>query len=146
MDNLTKEQRRKTMSRIRSRDTQPELMLRKALWRCGLRYRTNCRKLPGTPDIVLARHHAAVFVDGDFWHARGHQDNPGEQIEANKEYWHKKLCRNVERDREADRKLAEAGWTVLRIWEGDIKKNLQECVAAVCRQCGKQVLPEEFSI
>ncbi len=125
------------MSRIRSRDTRPELLLRRALWHCGLRYRKNVKALPGKPDIVLARIRIAIFVDGDFWHARGHQDNPGEQVATNREYWQKKLRRNVERDRAADRELAESGWLVLRFWENDIKKSLQVCVDEVCRQCGK---------
>ena len=137
MDVLTKEQRHKNMSRIRSRDTKPELLLRKALWHCGLRYRKNVRALPGKPDIVLARYRIAIFVDGDFWHARGHQDNPGEQVATNREFWQKKLRRNVERDRAADKELAKAGWLVLRFWENDIKKSLQECVDDVCRHCGR---------
>ena len=123
------------MSSIRSKDTTPEILLRKALWHCGLRYRKNVKNLPGKPDIVLARHHIAIFVDGDFWHARGHRDNPGEQVATNREYWQKKLRRNVERDRKADKELAEAGWLVLRFWENDIKKSLQECVDDVCRHC-----------
>ncbi len=137
MDVLTKEQRHKNMSRIRSRDTRPELLLRRALWHCGLRYRKNVRALPGTPDIVLARHRIAIFVDGDFWHARGHQDNPGEQVATNREFWQEKLRRNVERDRAADRELAESGWLVLRFWENDIIKSLQVCVDEVCRHCGR---------
>lgn len=137
MDVLTKEQRHKNMSRIRSRDTAPEILLRKALWHCGLRYRKNVQALPGKPDIVLARYRIAIFVDGDFWHARGHQDNPGEQVATNRDFWQKKLRRNVERDRAADRELAEAGWTVLRFWENDIKKSPQECADDVCRHCGR---------
>ena len=66
------------MSRIRSRDTRPEVRLRKALWHLGLRYRKNWKKLPGSPDIALTRQKIAIFVDGDFWHARGHQEHPGE--------------------------------------------------------------------
>lgn len=137
MDVLTKEQRHKNMSRIRSRDTRPELLLRRALWHCGLRYRKNVRALPGKPDIVLARYRIVIFVDGDFWHARGHQANPGEQVATNRDFWQKKLRRNVERDRSANRELAEAGWTVLRFWENDIKKSLQECADDVCRHCGR---------
>lgn len=135
MDVLTREQRHKNMSRIRSRDTRPEILLRKALWHCGLRYRKNCRTLPGKPDIVLARHRIVIFADGDFWHARGHQDNPGEQVATNREFWQKKLRRNVERDRAVEKELSEAGWLVLRFWESDIKKHLQDCVGEVCSHC-----------
>lgn len=137
MDVLTKEQRHRNMSRIRSRDTKPEVLLRKALWHSGLRYRKNDRTLPGTPDIAILRYHIAVFVDGDFWHARGHQEHPGEQIASNKEFWQKKLTRNVERDREVNDALTEQGWLVLRFWESDIESDLQQCVAVVCDYCGK---------
>ncbi len=128
MDVLTKEQRHHNMSRIKSADTRAEVMLRKALWKKGLRYRKNYAALPGKPDIALTRQKIAIFVDGDFWHARGHQDNPGEQVAANKEFWRKKLARNVERDKEVNDALTEAGWLVLRFWESDIKKDLYGCV------------------
>lgn len=137
MDVLTKEQRHRNMSRIRSRDTKPEVLLRKALWHRGLRYRKNDRTLPGTPDIAILRYHIAVFVDGDFWHARGHQEHPGEQVASNREFWQKKLARNVERDKEANDALTEQGWLVLRFWESDIESDLQQCVAVVCDYCGK---------
>ena len=137
MDVLTKEQRHKNMSHIRSNDTKPEILLRKALWHKGLRYRKNYKKLPGTPDIAINRYHIAVFVDGDFWHARGHQEHPGEQIASHKKYWQKKLERNVERDREVNDALTEMGWLVLRFWESDIKKDLQRCVDTVCEYCGR---------
>jgi len=131
MDDMTSAQRRKNMQRIRSQDTKPEIMLRKALWHAGIRYRKNYAALPGKPDIVLTRQKIAIFVDGDFWHARGHQHNPGEQIDANKGYWQKKLTRNVERDREVNDALTEAGWLVLRFWESDIKNNLQRCLETI---------------
>lgn len=137
MDVLTKAQRHRNMSRIRSRDTKPEVLLRKALWHRGLRYRKNDRTLPGTPDIAIRRYHIAVFVDGDFWHARGHQENPGEQVASNKEFWQKKLTRNVERDREVNDALTEQGWLVLRFWESDIRKDLEACASVVCDYCGK---------
>lgn len=140
MDVLTKEQRHKSMSHIRSKDTKPEILLRKALWHHGFRYRKNYRVLPGTPDVALTRYHIAIFVDGDFWHAKGHQDNPGEQIATNKEYWQKKLARNVERDRAVEEELTEMGWLVLRFWESDIKKNLQQCIDIVCGYCGVRTI------
>ncbi len=124
MDVLTKEQRHRNMKNIKSKSTTPEVMLRKALWSKGIRYRKNFAALPGTPDIVLTRQKIAIFVDGDFWHARGHQENPGEQIATNREFWKKKLTRNVERDKEVNDELTEAGWLVLRFWESDIKRDL----------------------
>ena len=128
MDDMTKEQRHKNMSHIRSKNTKAEVLLRKALWHRGIRYRKNYKELPGKPDIVLTRYKIAVFVDGDFWHARGHQDNPGEQVSSNQEYWQKKLKNNVERDKEVNDELTEEGWLVLRFWESDIKKHLDDCV------------------
>jgi len=131
VDVLSKDQRHCVMSRIRSKDTKPEVRLRKALWHMGLRYRKNWRRLPGTPDIALTRQKIAIFVDGDFWHARGHQDHPGEQVASNKEYWQRHLARNVERDRDVNDELTELGWLVLRFWEGDVCKDLAKCVAEV---------------
>lgn len=138
MDVLTKEQRHKNMSHIHSKDTKPEILLRKALWHRGLRYRKNYKELTGAPDIAITRCHVVVFVDGDFWHAKGHREHPGEQIETNKEYWQTKLKRNVERDRAVDDELTEMGWLVLRFWESDIKKDLQNCVDMICEYCGKK--------
>ena len=79
---------------------------------------------------------ASIFVDGDFWHARGHQEHPGEQVASNKEYWQRHLARNVERDKDVNDELTELGWLVLRFWEGDIQKNLAKCVDEVLVYCG----------
>lgn len=128
MDDMTREQRHKNMSHIRSKDTKPEVLLRKALWKRGIRYRKNYADLPGKPDIVLTRYKIAVFVDGDFWHARGHQDSPGEQVASNKEYWQKKLRNNVERDKAVNDVLTEDGWLVLRFWSSDVMKHLDDCI------------------
>ncbi len=133
MDNLTPAQRHKNMKHIRYQDTKPEVILRKALWHRGIRYRKNYSALPGKPDIVLTRQKIAIFVDGDFWHARGHQLQPGEQVKSNKEYWGPKLKRNVERDKEVNDMLTDLGWIVLRFWESDIKKNLEGCIQEIFR-------------
>ena len=135
MDNISKEKRRKIMQRVKSHDTKPEILLRKALWHRGMRYRKNWRALPGTPDIALTRRKIAIFVDGDFWHARGHEDNPGEQIASRQAYWKKKLARNVERDKDANEALTQLGWLVLRFWESDINSDLEACVRHVLRYC-----------
>lgn len=128
MDTLTPDQRRKVMQRIRSKNTKPEILLRKALWHAGIRYRKNYRSLLGIPDIAITKSKIAIFVDGDFWHARGHEESPGEQIGTNKEFWVKKLSRNIERDREVNDALTEAGWLVLRVWESEIYKDINKCV------------------
>ena len=133
MDVLTRNQRHKAMASNRGKDTRPEVRFRKALYHAGLRYRKNYSKLPGKPDIALTRQRIAIFVDGDFWHARGHQEHPGEQVASNKEYWRHKLSRNVERDCEVNDALTELGWVVLRFWESDIKHDLDACVEAVLK-------------
>lgn len=137
MDDLTKQQRHKNMKHIHSKDTKPEIALRKALWAQGIRYRKNYEKLPGTPDIAITRYHIAVFVDGDFWHAKKYREYPGEQIASNKKYWQKKLKRNVKRDKEVNDELTDMGWLILRFWESEIKRNVQQCVGIICKYCGK---------
>lgn len=131
MDTLKPDQRRKVMQRIRSKNTKPEALLRKALWRAGIRYRKNYRSLMGTPDIAITKSKIAIFVDGDFWHARGHEQAPGEQVGTNKEFWVRKLSRNIERDREVNDALTEDGWLVLRIWESEIYKDVNRCVGDI---------------
>ena len=131
MDVLARKQRHKSMIGNKGNDTKPEILLRKALWHRGIRYRKNWRKLTGCPDIVLTRQKIAIFVDGDFWHARGYQDRPGSQIDTNQSYWQKKLARNVERGREVNDQLTEQGWLVLRFWESDIKKDLDSVLAEI---------------
>ena len=128
MDSLTKEKRRKIMQHIRSKNTKAEVLLRKMLWHQGIRYRKNYKTLPGTPDIAITKYKIAIFVDGDFWHARGHEAKPGEQIQTNKAFWSKKLNRNVERDKDVNQALLELGWLVLRYWDSDVNKNCDACV------------------
>jgi DNA mismatch endonuclease (patch repair protein) len=127
-DNLTIEQRSRTMSRIRRRDTRPELALRQALWARGLRgYRVDCRRLPGRPDIVWSRRRTAVFVDGAFWHGHPSAFKPGKSGA----YWDEKIRRNMERDRSADAALQARGWTVLRLWDFEIRRDLPDCVRRI---------------
>jgi DNA mismatch endonuclease (patch repair protein) len=127
-DNLTKEQRSKTMSRIRRRDTKPELLLRKAVWARGLRgYRLDDRRFPGRPDIAWPRRRVAVFVDGAFWHGHPTAFTPGKSGA----YWDEKIARNVDRDRAADAALREIGWIVLRFWDFQAVKECEACVDAI---------------
>lgn len=137
MDVLTPSQRHKNMQHIKARDTRAEVMLRLALWHRGLRYRKNWQDLPGRPDIVLTRQRIAIFVDGDFWHARGHKAHPGEQVGTHKAFWQKKLARNVEHDKIINDTLTCMGWLVLRFWENDIKINLTGVVAEVMAYAGR---------
>jgi DNA mismatch endonuclease (patch repair protein) len=127
-DNLTPEQRSRTMSRIKRRDTKPELLLRRAVWSAGFRgYRIDDGRLPGRPDLAWTRHRLAVFVDGKFWHGHPSAYRPG----RHGAYWDEKVARNVERDRAADEELREMGWTVLRLWDFEVRRDLAGCVAQV---------------
>ena len=128
MDVLTKEQRHKNMAAIKSKDTKIEIMLRKALWHKGIRYRKNIKVLSCHPDIVITKYKIAIFCDGDFWHGKTFERY---DVTTNAKYWHEKIKRNVERDLENTIELRDNGWTVLRFWETDIKKNLDMCVEAV---------------
>ena len=132
MDNLTKSQRHKNMKNIKSKDTKIEVMLCKALWHKGYRYRKNYKELPGKPDIVLTKYKIAIFCDGEFFHGRNWREQRKRVAKGNNsEYWLRKISRNIDRDAEVERQLFQMGWTVLRFWGKDIKKNLDECVKAV---------------
>jgi DNA mismatch endonuclease, patch repair protein len=104
--------------------TRAELALRRALWWLGLRYRVNDGRLPGRPDLVLARYRAAIFVDGDFWHGRDWETRV-ERLKggSNGAYWVAKIAYNRERDRRNDSLLADLGWRVRRLWETDVLKD-----------------------
>ena len=123
------------MQHIRSKDTSIEIKLRNALWHEGIRYRKNYKKIPGKPDIAVTKYRIAVFCDSSFWHGRGFDTK--KPVETNHEYWDKKIRRNMERDQEVNQQLKALGWTVLRIWDVDINKHLDECVKlvkdAVCK-------------
>ncbi len=104
--------------------TRAELALRRALWRLGLRYRLNDGRLPGRPDLVLARYRAVVFVDGDFWHGRDWESRKGRLKDgSNGAYWVAKIAYNRERDRRNDGLLAGLGWRVRRLWETDVLRD-----------------------
>ena len=132
MDNLTKEQRRKNMQNIRSKNTSIEVILRKALWKKGYRYRKNYKGLPGNPDIVLTKYKIAIFCDGEFFHGKDWEVlKPRLEKSNNSEYWINKISRNCERDDEINKKLLFEGWTVIRFWGKDIKKNTEECIKVI---------------
>lgn len=126
-DVMTPEQRSRCMARIRGRDTKPEVLLRKELWRRGLRYRLRCR-LPGRPDLVVTKFRVAVFVDGCFWHGC---PTHGARPKSNREFWCRKLSRNMERDREVNERLKSMGWKVIRIWEHEVKDDLRAAASRV---------------
>lgn len=129
MDNLTSEQRRKNMQRIRSKDTKAELQLRKALYHKGYRYRKNWKALPGHPDIALTKQKIAIFCDGEFFH--GKDFDKKKPVDHNHDYWDAKIRRNMDRDLEVTRQLRAMGWTVIRFWDSEVIKTLDNCVKAI---------------
>lgn len=116
------------MASVRSRNTGPEVELRKALYGHGVRgWRCNYKRAPGRPDIAWPARRIAVFVDGAFWHGHPSRHKPG----RSGKYWDRKIEQNVARDRRVDRELQERGWTVLRIWDFEIRKDLGSAVLRV---------------
>lgn len=134
----TTPQRSKNMKAVKSHDTKIEVMLRKALWAKGIRYRKNFKIYSCKPDIVITKYNIAIFCDGDFWHGK---ENP-DIVKTHKKFWIEKIRRNMERDLENTIELRDNGWTVLRFWESDIQKNLDDCVKTVISELNrkKQVL------
>lgn len=131
-DVLTPEQRRKNMQHIRGKDTTIEVILRKALWARGYRYRKNYKGIPGSPDIVLTKYKIAIFCDGEFFHGKDWEVlKPRLEKSNNSEFWIKKISRNLERDDEINKKLLFMGWTVIRFWGNEIKKNTDECIRVI---------------
>ena len=155
MDKLTTEQRHSNMAAIRSKDTKPEMIVRKGLWKRGFRYRLNHKRLPGHPDLVLRKYRTCIFINGCFWHGhnvsltpdpsltpnpspKGEGDSKGEGSEyivnsecckipkTNREFWVAKIRRNKERDKEEQRKLAEMGWHCITVWECELKPSKRE--------------------
>lgn len=132
MDVLTKEQRKRNMQHIRSKNTKIEVLLRKALWKKGYRYRKNCKNLEGKPDIVLTKYKIAIFCDGEFFHGKDWEVLKSRLKKSNNsEFWISKISRNRERDNEVNKRLLFEGWTVIRFWGNDIKKHTDECVKVI---------------
>ena len=119
-DVFTAEKRSAVMARVKARDTWPEMVVRRLLWRLGVRYRLDRKDLPGRPDIVMPGRKLAIFVHGCFWH--GHDCARGARVpKANRDYWTGKIARNRARDIETRAALEAAGWRVEVIWECDLK-------------------------
>ena len=122
VDTLTKEKRSWNMSRITSRNTKPEILLRSLLHREGFRFRLHDKRLPGKPDIVLPRHRTVIFVNGCFWH-RHSNCKYAYTPRSRQEFWLNKFQGTVQRDREKQKMLADLGWQVLVVWECELKRN-----------------------
>lgn len=116
----------------RKTHTQPEVLLRRALWRKGIRYRLYASDVPGRPDLVIRSLRVAIFVDGDFWHGRDWPKRRKRlQRGANASYWMAKIARNRARDRLTTRSLQRDGWNVIRVWELDVRRDPEAAAARV---------------
>jgi len=120
MDNLTKAQRKKCMTNITSKNTKPELLVRKALTKHGIRYRLHVKKFPGKPDIVISKHKTIIFINGCFWHQ--HKNCKYSVLpKTNKNYWMPKLERNIKKQKDDIKQLKEGGWKTKVLWECQLK-------------------------
>ena len=132
-DVLTIEQRRRNMSRVRGRDTKPEMVIRRGLHSRGLRFRLHCKDLPGRPDLVFPKYRTVVFVHGCFWHA--HECPMFRWPQTRKEFWQGKISKNLERDRIAVSLLKDHRWRVLTIWECALKGPGRYPLGDVLQRC-----------
>ena len=143
MDHLSPQQRHKNMAAIKSKNTKPEMIVRRGLWSRGFRYRLNHRGLPGHPDLVLRKYRTCIFVNGCFWHGHrssltpnpspigeGKMDLVGSECckipKTNREFWVAKIVRNKERDKEVQRQLAQMGWHCITVWECELSPSKRE--------------------
>jgi DNA mismatch endonuclease (patch repair protein) len=132
MDFWTKDKRSSVMSKIRSKNTRPELILRSALHRQGYRFRIHAKNLPGKPDIILPKYKTIIFVHGCFWHF--HKECPEGRIpDTNSSFWEEKLSRTMERDVKHQKYFIDLGWKVLVIWECEIEKKLDDVLKNINR-------------
>lgn len=134
MDNHTPEQRHFNMSAIKSKNSKIEMVLRKALWDKGIRYRKNYKKLLGKPDIAIIKYKIAIFCDSEFWHGYNWDEKKNE-IKSNQEFWYRKIENNIKRDRYVTETLQQQGWIVLRFWGKEILKDINKCVEIVKSFC-----------
>jgi DNA mismatch endonuclease Vsr len=130
MDRLSKEQRSRNMSAIKSKGTEIELVLGKTLWAKGFRYRKHSRLIKGTPDFVLPKYKIAIFCDSEFWHGK-HFRKEIFPVRTNRKFWYTKIERNIQRDREINRALKKQGWKVFRFWGADIISAPDKCVSKI---------------
>lgn len=126
MNKLNKEQRRKNMQSVKNKGSKIEIKLGKELWKRGYRYRKNDKTVFGKPDFVFKRDKIAVFCDSEFWHGKDWKTKKLEH-KSNIDFWHQKIERNIERDKEVNEQLTKEGWIILRFWGRDIEKNSLLC-------------------
>ena len=126
------------MSRIRSTETSIEKRLGKALWAVGIRYRKNYKKAIGVPDFAIVKYKIAIFCDSAFWHGYKNMTTKRHAFKSNVTFWTQKIERNIQRDKEVNRRLRKHGWKVLRFWDFQIEKNLNKCIETVLATVKKQ--------
>ena len=126
----TQEQIHYNMQRVKSKDSEIEKILRNALWNKGYRYRKNVKDVFGHPDIVFKSKKVAIFCDSEFWHGYD-WEHKKQEIKTRQDFWIPKIERNMQRDKEVNLKLSEEGWTVLRFWGTEIKKQTENCVKEI---------------
>jgi DNA mismatch endonuclease (patch repair protein) len=137
VDTVTSERRSWNMSRIRCRDTGPEVVLRSLLHRAGFRFRLHAKKLPGRPDIVLPKYKTAIFVHGCFWHRHAGCRN-ATTPSTRAEFWQEKFDGNVRRDARNRADLKAAGWTVMTVWECELKANAEDVARKLSRELRRE--------
>lgn len=125
------------MRQVKNKDSDIELALRRELWSRGIRYRKNVNGIIGKPDIVFVSKKVAVFCDSEFWHGFN-WDERKKDFKSNQDFWIPKIERNIQRDLEVNEQLKAMGWTVLRFWGRDIKKNCSECADSIERVLGEK--------
>src|SRR5690554_738932 len=123
----TTRKRSKMMSKIRGKNTKPEMLFRRALWKKNVRYRVDSKHLPGKPDISIKKYRLAIFLDGEFWHGYNWEERR-KTIKSNREFWIPKIGRNMQRDREVNRQLQDLRYTVFRFWSKEISTDLDTCI------------------
>lgn len=126
----TQEQIHFNMQQVKCKDSQIELLLRKALWDKGYRYRKNVKSVYGHPDIAFIGKKIAIFCDSEFWHGYD-WENRKKDFKVRQDFWISKIERNIKRDKEVTQKLESDGWIVIRFWGADIKKNISQCVERI---------------
>lgn len=129
VDIFTREKRSAIMSSIKSKNTKPEMAVRRQVFAAGFRYRLHHRNLPGKPDLVLARYNIVVFVHGCFWH--GHECQNGRLPKTNREFWKKKITKNIENDLRATKILRSSGWKVVTIWECQLERGITKLLTTL---------------
>ena len=128
---IVDDRKSRSMSRVKSKNTKPELIIRSLLHMEGIRFRLHRSDLPGTPDLVLPRYQAAIFIDGCFWHQ--HSGCPKARLpKTNREFWERKLSGNVARDILSSNRLLQMGWAIIRVWECEITKDSSSVVISIC--------------